>query len=70
MSLICWRGLLAEVPVFGSNSERLKSMTCVPVLLGSKNGSPLGTGMLAAWAWSPLPPVVRSMSWSMNWPQA
>ena len=46
------------VPVAGSEMERSSGMTWVPVPLGSKEGSPVGTGMLNAWVVLP----VKSMS--------
>ncbi len=68
MSLGCCRGLVVLVPVPATCSERLNGMICVPVPFGSKNGSPVGTEMSNGSRG--LAPVVRSMSWSMNWPQA
>src|SRR4051794_19515431 len=65
--LICWRGLLVLVPVVGSYAERDNGITCVPVPLGSKDGSPVGTGTLNTSAGLALP--VRSRSWSRNCPQ-
>src|SRR5262245_66646448 len=68
IELSCWRGLLVLVPVAESEAERLSGMTWVPVLLGSKNGSPVGTETLNGWLGEAAP--VRSRSWSRNWPQA
>ena len=42
MLLICWAGLAALVPVSGSMPERLTGMTCVPLAVGSNDGSPSG----------------------------
>src|SRR3954454_2266987 len=44
--LICWAGLAGLVPVVGSIAERPTGMTCVPLFVGSNDGSPSGTGML------------------------
>src|SRR2546425_484645 len=48
MVFTCCRGLAVEVPVAGSYPERVSGITCVPVLFGSNDGSPAGTGMLNA----------------------
>ena len=55
----CSRGLPGSVPVPGTKPERVKEITSVPVLNGSKKGSPVGTGMSAI---SPESAGVRSMS--------
>ncbi len=67
MLFTCCLGLATLVPVFASNSDRFIGMVLSPVPVGSNEGSPVGTGMGNA---SVLPVLVRSMSWSMNWPQA
>ena len=46
---------------------RVSGITLVPVLAGSNDGSPVGTAMSNR---CPVPVFDRSISWSMNWPQA
>ena len=60
------------MPDAGSNCERQKVITAVPVPLGSKVESPFGTAMSATWLQNggelAACGLVRSRSWSMNWP--
>ena len=45
IELTCWRGSNTDVPVVGSKTERVKLIVAVPVLSGSKIGSPVGICM-------------------------
>ena len=54
------------VPVPAAICGRSKAIDRSPSSVGSKVESPAGTGMFMATD----PLSVRSMSWSMNWPQA
>ena len=65
MSFTCWRGVVTPVPA--AVSERFKPIVCVPVESGSKYGSPVGTVTSNGSAGSAS--LVRSRSWSRNWPQ-
>ena len=49
-------------PVESLKRARVMGRTAVPVPLGSKEGSPVGTLMLQAWR----PVSVRPRSWSMD----